>query len=236
MAEEIKTRIIQSGDLKEVYHYENTLLKGYDDKLDRQYRSRRTIPTKEKLQHRENKINQSKKQLRRLLHANYKDMDNFITLTFNKPICDIQEAKEYFVKFKDRVRKQMTDKFKYIAVFNYQECGRVHFHVLCNLSVYQYELDNLWKYGYTLIEDRRDYKSIEDLVRYMCKHIDNRLITPDMINKQYYLNSHGLSKPKEIINPNDIDYIVDKDDLIFKTEFQNDYIGRIQYQKYLQTQ
>ncbi len=129
----------------EVYRYETgSVIRGYKDNLERQYRRRRVIPIDEKLKYRDNKLYKSKRQLKRLLYANTDELDQFITLTFaDRDIDQIDEAYKYFVKFKDRLRKQ-SETFRYIMVYNYQEDNTIHFHMLCDLDISQSELSNAW--------------------------------------------------------------------------------------------
>ena len=230
MAEKITEKIIQSGDVIEFYDYKEGYLKGYQDSVRGPRRDREEITIKEQLENRKSKLNSKKKRLKRLIHANKDNLKRFVTLTFEEDVTDMNVAKKRLDRFKDKIRYNYRS-FKYIIVFNYQENGRLHFHILWDLPyIEQDELVELWGNG-TVYVDKP-----ENIANYMANHINEELVRPEFIDNKTYFSSKGLKKPQEYTNEDALDILWDlkmsRNGPVFTTKFENDYLGEINYEKY----
>ena len=70
----------------------------------------------------------------------------------------------------------------------------------------------------------------------MANHINEELVKPELIDNKTYFSSKGLKKPQEYTNEDALDILWDlkmsRKGPVFTTQFENDYLGKINYEKY----
>lgn len=237
------SKAILSGTILELYEYDETLYYNYtvkdfiiekskmqnniDEKLNKNINDKSITDTKRDYSN-ETKL-QAIKRAKRLIASNCSTDSNitpkFITLTFSDDITTFKDAQTKFRLFKERLDRQLRRSLKYFGVREYQQNGRVHYHLIYfNMPYIDVgDLKKIWKYGNVNIKTfnntQNDYKNIS---KYMMKDFDNRLY-----KEKRYINSKGLKRPLELRNDfhvNTIQTIVDERWNYSYKNF-NDYIG-----------
>ncbi len=241
-------KLVECGDYIQVYYYNNTKSKkssvSKEDlkltKIDVDVTSNcvNTDNMKDTNSIELRSIIRSKLECQRLAKSNIKDWETFITLTFAENVTDVSFANKKFRYFIDKVRRVKKD-FKYLCIPEFQKRGAVHYHMLCNINIYNDSLlyvqeDNkkfkhikYWNDGFSSIEVMTgDPKKVVGYIsKYMTKDIDNRLF-----GKHRYFYSQNLITPKEsYIN---LDNSIDSDfynkkiqdlELIYQNQYINPY-------------
>lgn len=209
-------KVIVSGGVYEFYRYEDTMFRGYEQKrsssskntyydsegneLKLDYETGELIPKKMHSRGRSNI--RARNKLRRLALANFSNKSKFITLTFKEDIRDIPEANKLFKRFIDRLReKQKKNKnsaeLKYIAVIEFTEAGRIHYHMLCNLKyIPAKELEETWGQGFIKI-NRIDH--VDNIGAYVIKYMTKEDADPRLCGKKMYQTSQKLEQSKELV-------------------------------------
>ena len=131
MIERVTKKIIQSGDIIEIYEYTEGYLKGY--KLtEKEIKNRKCSESDSDTDSRERSLKRAKRDLRRLINANhgqYGDQftSKFLTLTFKENIQDIKQANYEFKKFIQRLNYYCfgvkKNNLKYTCVVEFQKRG-----------------------------------------------------------------------------------------------------------------
>lgn len=146
-------------------------------------------------------IAKSKRTLKGIIHANY--MSNFcmLTLTFDSN-CDFdttdfvtcrERFNSFWYKLKRSKKLQDID-LRYVGVIEFQQNGRIHFHILCRIPKQFIQLlKSKWTYGG--LHYRKQHGSAEDNIKiasYLSKGIyDERLPR----GRKRYLGGYGLERP-----------------------------------------
>lgn len=137
----------------------------------------------------------------------------------NALICEtnpysIDDTNRLFDNFRDRLRREFGDdfSFKYIIVVEFQDNGKVHFHVLCNLPfIDQGDLQLKWGNGKVDIQQVDDKKKIGN---YLVKSMKTSSQNPKIKGNQLYRTSQGLKRPQEVTREDEIEileeFIADK--------------------------
>ena len=137
----ITAKMIQAGDVIEIYEYENGYSKGYTVNTSEKWIRGRKIGAKSDNYHdnRAKVLTRAKNRLRRLINANVgaygqEFTSKFVTLTFGGNITDLDSAHYEFKKFLKRLNYAMygTKKanLRYSVVVEFQERGAVHYHIV----------------------------------------------------------------------------------------------------------
>ena len=133
MIERVTHKLIQSGDVIEIYEYSVGYLKGYkltEREIKNRIYSERSSAGADSTDSRERSLKRAKMNLRRLINANVgqygKDVTaKFLTLTFKENIQDIKQANYEFKKFIKRLNYKVygTKKaiLKYTTVIEFQK-------------------------------------------------------------------------------------------------------------------
>jgi hypothetical protein len=104
------TKVIISGNLVEIYHYENPVFYNTSGKGGRRPMNCSTFKVEE--EHRKVSITRAAKNIKRLLASNFPDSYKFLTLTFSEAstidATDIYKCKHEFKKFKKRLRRYLS--------------------------------------------------------------------------------------------------------------------------------
>jgi hypothetical protein len=246
----VKKKIIISGNIIEVYEYENGYLKGYtnDSKSSGSSEMTESFETDEEI--RDRSLSRSKKQVRRIINSNVgqygeKFTSKFLTLSFGENIQDIQMANYEFKKFIKRLNYKIYNtkkaKIKYLVVPEFQQRGAIHYHViLFNIPyVKQSILQDVWENG---IVDIRKIDEVDNVGSYIAEYLgkeeknqgksknDERLK-----GQKTYFCSRGIYRPVELTEKKAIDSILvdlSPKNLTYTASFENDYTGSIRYSQY----
>jgi hypothetical protein len=250
-----KNKVIESGDVIEVYQYENYVLTGNDKKskasgggsrapVDEDERAKRDRMNEERASRR------AKQNLRRLINANvgkYGETSKFLTLTFKENVQDLEWANGEFKKFVQRLNYRLFKKrsgLKYVCVVEFQGRGAVHYHVIFFNMPYVpvNEVAEVWGHGFVKLNKIDEVDNVGAyVVKYMGKDFD-----PDDDpgsggkkrrdkGKKRYFASRGLIKPKErAINEKELNELAARlaPRKVFESEFQNEHLGTIRYTQY----
>lgn len=227
-------KIVWSGNIVEVYEYENSIVKGETNNG-----SGRSLEADEdnKARHRKNTLARARRDVRRLINANvYKwgEKPKFLTLTFAENVQDIKQANYEFKKFRQRLEYELKLKLKYVAVVEFQKNGRIHYHVIFfNLPYVEANyLASIWRNGFIKINAISHVDNVGAYVtKYMTKDNDDERLR----GKKSYFTSRGLNKPVEkYLNEKEIAEVKDKlsHKKVYENQFENEYTGNILYTQY----
>lgn len=249
----VSTKVVISGDIVEVYRYENGYMKGgespnkngrrgngcNDEQLDTD--ALQALEERQKALRLQTTRN-AQKAVRRLVNANMgrygKDFtEKFLTLTFADHVTDIETANYEFLKFIQRanyqVFKSKQANLKYIAVPELTEIGRIHYHViLFNIPFIRADkLAEIWANGFIKINriNRTNGNAGAYIAKYMTKDGDW------LKGKKSYLTAKGLVQPEEITNEKRAKALADALPSYCETysnTFENDNLGIISYKQY----
>lgn len=251
------TKIIISGDIIEVFCFQNPLfynfkVKGVREKLhvddigEEQLKLRRQDSRKRSMQ-------RAKPRFTRLVYANAGQWEQsshipfppvFITFTFAENLTDPAQANKILSLFKKRLdfqlMKSRKSMLKYIAVTEFQGRGAVHFHCLFfNLPIGLAEeergtrrIAEIWGHGFIDVKDASD---VDGMVRYLTKYMVKGFEDPRLDGKKRYFGSRGLIKPVVVKHEALAQKIYQKlkdNEKIYERVFESDYHGITMYQKF----
>lgn len=233
----IKNKVRISGNVVEIFTYENGYFKGYQS-VNKKGRASNETSDEDKKINRKKCMQRAKTRVRNLANAN-PQLDKFFTLTFDTYITDLKISNRLFNNFIKRLNRRLDkmgkEHIQYIAVIEFQESGRIHYHILCKLPfILQSELQSLWNNGYVWIVKIDDIDNVGVYVTsYMTK--DNE--TEKLKGNRSYFTSQGLKQPIEITNtdiPKEIYSALLCGELRtkkepFSTTFENEHLGKIEY-------
>lgn len=226
------TKIIETPTTKEIYIYENPIYthsttkpnlaepnkrKSFDEmSAHKQYDS-----LKRKQKHYE----QTRWEIARIVDCNFDDRTKFVTLTFRDNIQDITVTNREFKYFIQRLNyyiyRTKTQLLKYIATWEKQKRGAIHYHVIFFDFPYiaKEKLQNLWSHGFIKI-NRIDVDSKENRGRYLSKYFTKDLDLKEHKKKAFF-KSQNLKMPKEtkLILTDEILRDLQKENIIFQKEY-----------------
>ena len=149
--------------------------------------------------------------IRRLVDCNYDDKSSFLTITFKENITDVKLAHNEFEKFMKRLKRYLKrTKIKYIATWERQKRGAVHYHIILFDVPFMdvNKMEEIWGNGFVKINQIA--KSVKQwevgvyLTKYFVKDIDKK--------ERYsnaYSKSRGLIEPNEYKQKLDLDAVND---------------------------
>ena len=248
-------KLIQSGDIVELYEYENIILAGKDrTEFKRSVPCERTEESpKDENDSEERSASRARRTVRRLVNANVerhydhkgiKQIPKFMTFTFAENITDLDYAHDEFKKFMKRFNYHVTGQkksvLKYVAVVEFQKRGAVHYHVIYfNLPyVPNDEIREIWGHGFVKINA---IEHVTNVGAYVCKYMTKTMEPDDPkarhdFNRKRYFTSRGLLKPieKPITNEKELAELVARlaPCETFSAEFANEYTGNIKYTQF----
>ena len=128
-------KIVNCGNVMEVYKYTNPICEGFKVVKPRQSREQTEEVKNENLQR---SIKRSKRKIFELVNTNFVDnYSSFLTLTFKDNLTDYDLAFNYWDRFKKKVEYHFKIKLQYCGVVefqtkNYSTTGRcaIHFHIV----------------------------------------------------------------------------------------------------------
>src|SRR5690606_13213215 len=91
----------------------------------------------------------ARKKVRRLINANigkWGEWPKFLTLTFAEHVTNVRQANYEFKKFRQRLEYALKIRLKYVGVVEFQQSGRIHYHVVIFNMPYidANRLSNIW--------------------------------------------------------------------------------------------
>ena len=256
MTHRVYHKIVKSGNVTEVYSYENGVKVGEQMPACHNVKKDTEEITKEERQARDRQnlqrsLSRTIRNLRRSINANIGAWGDyfpkFMTLTFKQNIKDHKTANDEFKKFIQRLNYRVTGQkravLKYTCVVERQKRGAIHYHVIFyNLPYTPFnELLDVWQ---NKNEQRglriNAIKEIDNVGSYVTKYISKEIqALKDGENgerekdKKIYFQSRGLKKPsEEKITEDEIKKVMknlSKADKVFQSEFENEYVGKIKY-------
>ncbi|MGL4567178.1 MAG: rolling circle replication-associated protein [Fusobacteriaceae bacterium] len=232
-------KLIKCGNVWELYDYEFPIIVG-GSKSTNGGRHNECVDEKEKQRHRETAIARQRKVIRRLVNTNMTERSSFLTLTFAENLIDETKAKLELKKFFMRLRYNYPElKHDYLAVWERQKRGAVHFHIILfdvpkiPLKV----LNKLWGHGFVKINK---IKGIDNVGAYVCKYLSKDLDSDEKKSSRRYTTSRGLKEPLIITNMNSV---LDKkiaeavgsnfDFLNYENSFETEHYGKINYKQFI---
>ena len=224
-------KIVKSGTLLEVYQF------GNDIHLERRIRRLKKEEEKElakkfpkpKASHEEvlkSSARRSKRMIKRLIRTNsflwFKRngkpyLPITLTLTFAENITDLKKANYEFTKFIRRLNYETNriegkdlkqSNLKYLAVFELQCRGAIHYHMIFfNLpyikNIYN-RMREIWNQGRIMVGGKdKKFKKIKTqihllkIINYFIKYIQKSIFENDCPRQKKYIASKGLLKPLE---------------------------------------
>jgi len=234
------TKIIQYGDLIEVYNYKNNVHQKrirtitrrirQNDKYAR-FRSRRSIQ-------------RTKENFIRFVHANVsaKGVPTFITFT-NYQEVSLSLGYEYLRKCIRNIRK-FAPECSFIAVPEWQKTGRLHFHCLFwglpkkttkkgaerKSRLYQRQ----WARGYVDVRDARNTSFFLSL--YLAKYMSKASTDSRLSNQRAYSSSYNVVRPysagSNSLSPYLSTFIPNDKITIKEYNYETPFLGKCNYSQY----
>ena len=227
-------KCVISGDVIEVYQYEQPVIYGYKDSKKKNKGRSVAASSDDKDVNREKVLSRARKDLRRLINSNIQKYSKFLTLTFRDNVQDLDYANNEFKKFIKRLNYHYGIKVKYSVVIEFQQRGAIHYHVILYNLVQKVDvgtMEDIWRHGFIKINS---IDNVDNVGAYVCKYMtkteDKRLV-----GRKMYFNSRGLNKPQEIKESALVEAVVSslqestpKYENTFSNEFNN-----INYKQYI---
>lgn len=250
MIERVTHRIIQSGDIIEIYEYSEGYIKGY--KLtDNEKNSRRSAKSNlDDTDSRERSLKRAKANLRRLINANVGQYGKeftakFLTLTFKDNIKDLDKANYEFEKFIKRLNYYCfgvkKSNLKYTCVVEFQKRGAIHYHVIIYNMPYlkANDIANVWGNGFIKINKIDD---VDNVGAYVSEYLGQAEkgqgydVEDDRLKgRKSYFSSRGLFKPIEITNKKIVEQVAAallNKKPTYSATYENEHLGNITYKQY----
>jgi len=247
MIQRVEKKLIQSGDIIEIYEYSDGYIKGYT-LSENEIEKRKGFKSNTDTDSRERSLRRAKANLRRLINANVGQYGReftakFLTLTFRENVQNIKQANYEFSKFIKRLNYRLygTKKvnLKYTTVIEFQKRGAIHYHtIIYNMPYLKAdELSNIWGNGFIKINNIDNIDNVGAYVgEYLGKAEQGKDIEDDRLRgKKTYFSSRGLFKPLEITDKKIVeqvaDALLDRKPTYLAT-YENEYLGIVTYKQY----
>lgn len=235
----VRTKVIVSGGVVEVYEYEKPVFKGYKSNGGRD----KVADDESKEKNRKDSLRRARQDVRRIVNANVGAYGEhctakFLTLTFGDNITDLDQAHYEFKKFIQRMNYLVfgtkSGNLRYTAVPQFQERGAVHYHVIIyNIPFTKVqEIERTWRHGYVWINKIDD---VDNVGAYVCRYMVKELDDDRLRGRKCYFNSRGLFKPLVIEDEKKAEMIkqsLPSECMTVSTEYENEHIGKIAYKQY----
>lgn len=225
-------KIVRSGSYTEIWEYEKPVV--YDYSTEERPKAKNTSKTTSEKDPNEyfkrlkkNRLN-AKWELTRLIDCNFTKSTKFLTITTKDNITDRATFNIIFDNFMKRLNykifKEKKKKLKYVGVYEQQQRGAYHAHLLFfNLPYIKHsELMKLWNHGGVWV-NRIDIDNQSNIGRYITKYMEKGMDQELLENKgkKSYLASKNLKRPSEILlfdKDNVSDYI-NEDNILYSNEY-----------------
>lgn len=139
-------------------------------------------------------------EIARLIDCNFDASTKFLTLTFRDNLTDIKAANAEFSKFLKRLNyriyKSKASRLRYLAVWERQRRGAIHYHVVLFGFPYmpKRELQAVWGHGFVKV-NRIAVDQRMNVGRYISKYFSKDV--EDGYKLKKFFTSHNLEKPVE---------------------------------------
>ena len=223
------TKEIKSKNITE-YIFNIDALTAYDFKR-RPGRKRRdfeeltSIEKSESMQRRKAYYQDKRFEIKRIIDCNFDDKSTFLTLTFRENIQDIERANREFTLFIKRLKRYLKNQqLKYIATWELQQRGAIHYHLVLFSVPYikNDKLSELWGNGFIKINKIKETVKNEAVGVYITKYFVKDLEKKANQKKAYFC-SRNLIKPEETKKKLDFDemndILTDEEDLLYIKNF-----------------
>ena len=215
-------KIIKSGNVIEVFNYTNGVYRNYECNTS-------VGKTKTDSLKRFDNINRAKNNLRRIINSNVTGRDTFLTLTFKDNFSDLVQAKIYFKRFIQQMKRYGFN-LKYCYVVEFQKRGAIHFHVILFNSGFidVHIIEKAWKHGFIKINH---IDNVDNVGAYVVKYMNKDMNDGRLKNCDLYGRSRGLKKPIETNNPQEVAGLLEglSNNLVYSNTYSNDYKGTCVY-------
>lgn len=182
-------RVVRSGDVLEIYKYENPVHYNYESL---QTKHEREKPDEWNGKSEKN-LARARQTIRRIIWANLTRYSKFLTLTYSENMQDLEQFYYDWKMFTQGMRRKGHD-LKYLYVLEYQERGAIHAHVLIfgDRFIPWQDITDSWGKGIIDIHKIRD---IGNLGAYVCKYLTKDTLAE--YNSKSFHTSRGLKRPIE---------------------------------------
>lgn len=226
------TKIIETPTTKEVYFYETPIYKHSNSNTESTETSKRKTFDEmsahkqyDSLKRKQKHYQQTRWDIARIVDCNFDDKTKFLTLTFKDNIQDITITNREFKYFIQRLNYYLyqtkTQLLKYIATWEKQKRGAIHYHVIFFDFPYiaKEKLQDLWAHGFIKI-NRIDVDSKENRGRYLSKYFGKDLELKEHKKKAFF-KSQNLKMPKEtkLMLTDDILQNLLSENIVFQKEY-----------------
>jgi hypothetical protein len=232
-------KLIKCGNVWEYMEYEIPVLLG-GRVCTNGGRHHECTDVVEKQRHRETAISRQRKTIRRLVNTNMTDRSSFLTLTFSENLLDETKAKLEMKKFFMRLRYHYPAvKHDYLAVWERQKRGAVHFHIILFdvPKIPLRALNKIWGHGFVKINKIKD---IDNVGAYVCKYLSKDLDSDEKKSSRRYTTSRGLEQPEIICNTNSVldrkiaEIVTSNSDYItYENSIQTEHYDQINYKQFI---
>ena len=184
-----------------------------------------SIEKAESMQRRKAYYQDKRFEIKRIIDCNYDDKSTFLTLTFKENIQDIERANREFTLFIKRLKRYLKNQqLKYIATWELQQRGAIHYHLVLFSVPYidNKKLGELCANGFIKINKIKETVKNEAVGVYITKYFVKDLEKKANQKKAYFC-SRNLIKPKETKKKLDFDemndILTDEKDLLYIKNF-----------------
>ncbi|NCD00524.1 hypothetical protein EOL94_00265 [bacterium] len=243
-----RQKLIKSGDLLEIYSYEQAIRINHKRKKRRKVRKEK--PKEDEIDKQiksDFSLRRTRANIVRLVNSN-PELKVFITLTFDDrksvdgSFTDIAKCNLIFTNFIKRLKRYYPD-LLYLAVPEFQgdyyfrskikkeHGGNIHYHLLSNLPyTANNELADLWGYGFVKINN---ILHVSRVGLYVAKYIAKELFDGRLKGKKKVFYSRSLKRPMIIITGQKIKAYLNSletpPQLLLDKQYRSDYVGRVSY-------
>jgi len=190
-------KIVETPQCIEVWQYEDPIVTCGSIAKDkpRKFEDLSSFEKTESLKRRQTYYQNKRWEIKRIIECNYDNRSSFVTLTYREMMENIDESNYEFKKFIQRLNSYFGKRIKYIATWELQKRGSIHYHVV--FFDFQYikakTLEKIWQHGFVKINMIRvdhPYQIGLYVSKYFAKDIDvkNR-------KKKAYFKSRNLRRP-----------------------------------------
>lgn len=226
------TKIIETPTTKEVYFYEKPIYSKAISETSTIKNNKRKIFDEmsacaqyDSLKRKQKHYEQMRWEIARIVDCNFDNKTKFLTLTYKENIVDINETNKDFKYFIQRLNYRLyqtkTTALNYIATWEKQKRGAIHYHVIFFDFPYiaKQTLQDIWGHGFIKI-NRIDVDSRENRGRYISKYFGKDLDLKEHKKKAFF-KSQNLKLPaiKKLILTDDILTDLLQENVIYQKEY-----------------
>ena len=237
--ESVKSKVIVSGGVIEVYEYERPVFKGFKSRGGRNQEA----DEEEKEKNRQDTLRRARQEIRRIVNANVGAYGEhytakFLTLTFGNKVTDLDQAHYEFKKFIKRMNYHLfgtkCGNLRYTAVVEFHKSGVIHYHVIIyNIPYTRVEvIQQIWGNGWVWINK---IDNVDNVGAYVCKYLTKEGDDERLRGRKCYFNSRGLFKPFVIEDEKKTEMIkrsLPREKRTVSVAYENDYTGITIYEQY----